>query len=487
MRALLVNAGHASAASDAHPRHNVAPMDLALVAALLEGAGWDVDLWDTAVTPTASGAKIARLAQAKASDLLVVRPLVGCEGATETLLAAAAGATRGATRLLLGPSGARVAQGLLAAHPARPLWEGALVGEAEGTFQALLPALADRAPLPPVAGLMTPSRPLAPPRPLLRDLDALPLPAHHLLMRQGYRFRYPLDVRGRLRIGYSMTSRGCAQGCVFCSPVERESVGKRYRWRSPENIVDELRLLGRLGANAVYFIDDFFGFSPRRVAALCEAMIAARVTPPWAAQVRAQGLDLELLRLMRRAGCSTLAFGAESGSDRVLALLRKGLTTGEIRAQAARIRAAGIQSVGYFIVGVPGETAAERQATYRLIEDIAPDVAQVHIFNVYPGAPAIELYPELRDAGGTKFTGPRAHAAALERQRNAFYRRYYLSPRYLARTVRRRWRPLLANLDEELAFAWKTARFFLGAGQGAAAGGDEAMARRDAAAPESTQ
>jgi len=478
VRALLVQAGHASAAADPHPRHNVAPMDLALVAALLEGAGWDVDLWDTAVTPGASVAHVARLARAKAPELLVVRPLVGCQGATEALLRA----VPRATRLLLGPSAVTVGQALLAAsregaraeRAAAVPWEGVLVGEAEGTFRELLPVLTRRAgvlgeSLPPLDGLMTPARPLAPPRPLLRDLDSLPLPAHHLLMRQGYRFRYPLDVRGRLRIGYAMTSRGCAQGCVFCSPVERESVGKRYRWRSPESVVEELRLLRRLGANAVYFIDDFFAFSPRRVAELCEAMIRADVTPPWTAQVRAQGLDLDLLRLMRRAGCSTLAFGAESGSDRVLGLLRKGLTTAEIRAQAARIRAAGIQSVGYFIVGVPGETAAERQATYRLIEDISPDVAQVHIFNVYPGAPAMELYPELRDAGGTKFTGPRAQAAALERERNAFYRRYYLSPRYLARTLRRRWRPLLANLDEEVAFAWKTARFFLGARRGAAA------------------
>ena len=108
---------------------------------------------------------------------------------------------------------------------------------------------------------------------------------------------------------------------------------------------------------------------------------------------------------------------------------------------------------------------AERSATYDFIRELAPDVVQLHIFNVYPGAPAMEAYPELYAESGTKFTGPTEldrDNVALDDERRTFYRRYYLSPSYIQRALRRRWRPLLHNLGEELGFAWRSTRFFLG-------------------------
>jgi len=90
-------------------------------------------------------------------------------------------------------------------------------------------------------------------------------------------------------------------------------------------------------------------------------------------------------------------------------------------------------------------------------------VVQLHIFNVFPGAPAMEIFPELYAEDGTKFTGPRGRSEqleALDSERRAFYLRYYTSPRYIARTLKRRWRPLLSNLPDELRFAMKAAKFF---------------------------
>jgi anaerobic magnesium-protoporphyrin IX monomethyl ester cyclase len=463
MRALLINVGHGHLSTDHHPRHHVAPMDLAQAAAILEEAGWRVELWDTAIDPGEDASAVERRVEAKAPDLLIIRPLAHTAH-TARLLGRSAAENSG-IRLAMGPSGPHLAREYLTPLEGVAAVDGVLVGEPEATLIDLLPALAEGQLPAELDGLQTDPAKVPRSRPFIRDLDALPMPAQHHLVGRGYQFRYPLDVHGPLRIGYVLTSRGCALGCIFCAPAERETFGTQYRWRDPDAIVDEVERIRDLGGNAVYFIDDFFAFSPKRVRALCERMVERGVTLPWAAQVRAHGLDDGLLALMRQAGCSTLCFGAESGSDRVLGLLRKGVSVDKVRDQAARIRAAGIQLVGYFIVGTPGETAEERQATYEFIEQVAPDVVQLHIFNVFPGAPAMEIFPELYAEEGTKFTGPKGRSEeleALDKERRAFYLRYYTSPRFVARTLRRRWRPLLANLPDEVSFALKSARFFAG-------------------------
>lgn len=468
-RALLVNVAHgAHGDGEDHPRHHVAPMDLALCAALLEDDGWDVDFWDTQTDPGTDPERLERLALAKAPDLLMVRAIHGTVPTASSLCSALASTTT--LRLALGPASQPACRTLLGAEGTQPSpCTGVFVGEPEGTLIELLSRMNGGTGrlenLENLAAMATPGRPTVPARPFLSDLNALPLPAQHHLMAQGYRFRYPLDVRAPLRIGYSLTSRGCALGCVFCAPLERESYGTKYRYRSADSVCDELELLQSLGANAVYFIDDFFAFSNKRVAALCERIIERGLAMPWAAQVRAQGLPLELLQLMRRAGCSTLCFGAESGSDRLLKLLHKGVTTDQVRKQADLISRAGIQKVGYFIVGVPSETAEERAATYSLIEEIQPDVVQLHIFNVFEGAPAFDdpRFATHYDPASDKFTGPsslRPELRDLDAERREFYRRYYLSPAYLGRQLRRRFWPLMANLEEELAFARRSARFF---------------------------
>ena len=463
MKALLINVGHGHGGQDSHPRHHVAPMDLAQCAAILEHAGWTVDLWDTALTPNEDAPTIEAKMVASAPDLLLVRPLAHTAHTSAMLLRAAAATDT--IRVAMGPSGPHMARDLLTPIEGVAPAQAVLVGEPEVTLMELLPSLAGGT-LPDVlAGLQLAPDRVPKSRPFLRELDDLPTPSQHLLVGKGYRFRYPVDVTRALSIGYVLTSRGCALGCVFCAPAERETFGTKYRWHSADRVVDEIEVIQSLGGNAVYFIDDFFAFSPARVRELCEKMIERDVILPWVAQVRAHGLDDELLVLMRRAGCSTLCFGAESGSDRVLQSLRKGVSVDKVRDQARRIRAAGMQLVGYFIVGSPGETDAERKATYDFIEDMAPDVVQLHIFNVFPGAPAMEMYPELYAEAGTKFTGPKGrleHLDALDRERRAFYRRYYLNPRYVARTLRRRWRPLLANFGEEAAWVLGSTRFFLG-------------------------
>ena len=473
-RALLINVAHGiDEVGFDHPRHHVAPMDLGIAAATLERDGWNVELWDTQTQPHIDPERIARMAHAKAPELLILRP----NHRTIQTSAALAARLRDTTslRCALGPAVQPHLTRLLSepheGADCPPLSAG-FVGEPEGTLNEILPALREGTFPEGVAGLSTTHHPHPVSRPFIRDLDALEHPAHRLFMGQGYQFRYPLDVDGPLRIGYSMTSRGCALGCVFCAPIERESYGRQYRWRSAESVCDELAELVRLGANAVYFVDDFFAFSNRRLEELCETLLRRGVVLPWAAQVRAQGLSLDTLRLMRRAGCSTLCFGAESGSDRVLKMLRKGVTTDQILKQSELIRQAGIQQVGYFIVGVPGETDQERGETYRLIQRLQPDVAQIHIFNVFEGAPA---YTDPRftphfDPEATKFSGPRGPMGEtytrLRQERRRFYRRYYFAPRYLGRQLRRRWRPMLSNLSNEFDFARRSARYFLRPGGG---------------------
>ena len=461
MKALLINLAPIGGPPDHHPRHHVAPVDLAICAAILEGAGHEVQLWDTALDPRETLPELITRARASVPDLLLVRPLLGTASDAAALARACGG-----LRLVFGNAVDAARDTLIGDRPGGGAFDAALVGEPEPVLIDLLPHLAEGELPEQLLGLAKDTRRWAQPRPFLEQLDSLPAPAHHHLVGKGYQFHYPLDQPERLEMGYLLSSRGCALGCTFCSPSERESLGKGYRWRSAESIVEEIQQLKALGANALYFIDDFFSFSTARVRELCEAMIAAELQLPWAAQVRAHGLDSELLALMRAAGCSSLCFGAESGSDRMLKQVRKGVTTQLVREQVARIQAAGIATVGYFIVGMPGEGDEERAETYRFIEALGPDLAQVHIFNVMPGSSAEALYPELLAPEATKFSGPVALDArmdALDAERRRFYLRYYLGPRYLLRTLRRRGKALARNLPSEAAFALRSVRYFLGA------------------------
>jgi len=294
----------------------------------------------------------------------------------------------------------------------------------------------------------------------IADVDGLPMPAHAELLAGGYTVAYPVQRRDRLRCAYVLSTRGCPHACTFCSPVEMRSRFLPYRVRSVEAVADELSLVSRLGANVVYFNDDNFLRDRVRVAALCEEILRRGLQLTWLADARVDDVEPELLPLMRRAGCSTLCMGIESGSQRVLDALRKGITVEQTRTATAAIRRAGIWTVAYVIVGSPGETEAEREATWHLLDEIRPELVQCHRFAWYPMARGERSDPAWYKHGD-KFASDPTAAPALAFDQRDLYRKYYLSPRFVWDYARTRGPWLPGPLLRDAALALRTVGYML--------------------------
>ncbi|MDI7276312.1 MAG: radical SAM protein, partial [Anaerolineae bacterium] len=187
------------------------------------------------------------------------------------------------------------------------------------------------------------------PRPLMARLDDLPLPRHELL---------PLGIyRGpaiQAPAAMVVTGRGCPGCCSFC--LKHVTYGHTVRLRSPESILEELLLLQRLGVRHVYMQADLFTVCRDQVAGLCRLMLAEGLRLRWSCNSRPDTVDDGLLQLMGRAGCRRITWAIESASDALLWRNGKGTRADEIERTVGWARAAGIESWGSFILGLPGET-----------------------------------------------------------------------------------------------------------------------------------
>lgn len=217
---------------------------------------------------------------------------------------------------------------------------------------------------------------VTPPRGPLSDLDSLPFPAQYMGDAVG------VDLRRQLE--FVITSRGCPAQCRFCSSPR--FWGKNLRFRSPGNIVEEIRFL-RDHHGIIYFSfrDDTFTADRERVLEFCRLLIEERLCILWNCQSRVSAVDAEMLGWMKRAGCECVQYGVESGSRRVLETLGKRITTEQIARAAAITRNAGINLSIYLITGVPSETREDVRETLRLIETIRPHDGQVAPLAYYPG------------------------------------------------------------------------------------------------------
>jgi radical SAM superfamily enzyme YgiQ (UPF0313 family) len=195
-----------------------------------------------------------------------------------------------------------------------------------------------------------------------------------------------LDSRASLC--YSIeSSRGCPHSCAFCCYRDRMDES----FRSAPVIVEEMRRdQERFGARVLRFVDNNLTSSPERVEALCGAILDARLDIPWCGFARIADFAScpRLARRMREAGCFSIQSGIESGSDAILRNMRKGYTPAQIREGVARLREAGIQAHGMFIVGFPGETRETVETTLSLIQETELDSAAFFTFELCDGTDA---------------------------------------------------------------------------------------------------
>ncbi|MCM2267195.1 MAG: B12-binding domain-containing radical SAM protein, partial [Elusimicrobiales bacterium] len=207
-------------------------------------------------------------------------------------------------------------------------------------------------------------------------LEDVPLPDFDGLPLEGYR----QEVFEASPFLPYQTSRGCPGNCAFCT-FSRVHFGRALESKSPAKVVSELKeYSARYGSRYFSMCDECFNNIPEKAAAICDAIAAAGLGLRWEAFVRFNTLDEALLRKMKAAGCALIKVGIESGSDRVLAAMRKGLTAAQAQKAIELCRAAGIKVRAYFIIGYPGETDADVDATIAFIERNA---AAIDSFSLY--------------------------------------------------------------------------------------------------------
>ena len=305
-------------------------------------------------------------------------------------------------------------------------------------------------------------------RPWLEDLDSLPFPMHGYWLNRRYRYLHPMNVIGRYRWGFVQTSRGCPQRCLYCSRALRTSFGPSMRFRSPESVVEELRDLRSHGINVLVFTDDAFSFNRARTLELCETIARADMGISWTAQCRVSPADSELFRAMRHAGCSTVSFGVESGSERMLKVLQKDIRVEQTKQAFRLAKEAGLKTVGFFMVGNPGETPEDFEQTRRLLLELDPDILQVAFFTAYPGSESYRRYRDRLPDDWRKFRHYESLVnmsdvsdETVQRWQKELYKALLFRPRYVWRYLKTKHVNLLLNLDTEAFLAGYALNFLL--------------------------
>ncbi len=260
-----------------------------------------------------------------------------------------------------------------------------IAGEGEQTLRELLPALEAGLPIADLPGLALRKdgeTRFTPKRPLLRDLDSLPLPARDLVDIEQYRSLW------RHRHGYFsmniVTTRGCPFHCNWCA---KPIYGQVYHSRSPENVVEEMVTMhASYRPDHLWFCDDIFGLKPGWVPAFADAVERRRAQIPFKCLSRADLLlHDETVRHLARSGCRTVWIGAESGSQKILDAMDKGITVGEIYQSAALLRRHGIR-VGFFLqYGYPGEGREDIERTLKMVKECTPDEIGISVSYPLPG------------------------------------------------------------------------------------------------------
>jgi radical SAM superfamily enzyme YgiQ (UPF0313 family) len=296
-----------------------------------------------------------------------------------------------------------------------------------------------------------------PPRELIKDLDHLPFLAYNLLPRARYR---PHPPHGRVFPFITLTtSRGCPYKCNFCS---KPIFGSTYRAQSASRVIAEIQYyIHQLGVKEIAFYDDVFTLDKKRVHDICDGLLKQLHKIHWTCESRVNLVDQELLTHMKESGCYSIAYGIESGSQKMLDSIHKGIKREQIVDAIRMTRAAGIETVGYFMIGSPGENCETVRETIDFAKQLKLDFAQFAIAIPLPGS---ELYRIYKDGGGADvpwesfvyegkqeppvFESDELKRRDLKRLKSKAYKQFYLRLSYILQRVRaiRNFGDILVNI-----------------------------------------
>jgi len=271
-------------------------------------------------------------------------------------------------------------------------------GEGEETLLELLHCLSQNespAHIPGIAFRNAHHTVVNPTRPVLRDLDALPLPAWDLIDLQPYRELWK-NAHGYFSLNVA-TTRGCPYKCNWCA---KPIYGNRYHSRSPEHVIREIEMLMNLGhPDHFWMADDIFGLKPNWVREFAHQLQKRKLSIRYKIQSRVDLLlEPDSIQSLAASGCDMVWVGAESGSQKILDAMDKGTTVVQIRQATRLLRQHGIR-VGYFLqFGYPGEMREDIDATLQLVLEEMPDEIGISVSYPLPGTKFYEkVKAELRE------------------------------------------------------------------------------------------
>ena len=274
------------------------------------------------------------------------------------------------------------------------------------------------------------------------DLDDYPVLDLDLIEYAKY-----YDVMGKGGVFTTLiTSRGCPYRCTFCNTPRH-----RYRVMSPPRVCDEIENALAKGISEIYFVDDTFNITNRRVHELCDEIIARDLHFKWTVRFRVKGVDRPLLEKMKAAGCQRIQFGVEQGTEEGLLILKKDVTVREILNAFALCREVGINTVAYFLIGTPVERSRRDVLdTIQYAIDLDPDFVMFNILTPFPGT---TIYSQGLDQGVLDIAPWRDFMAEptpnfkaqvwdqwftrteLREMLDLAYKRFYWRPKFVARNV----------------------------------------------------
>jgi len=225
---------------------------------------------------------------------------------------------------------------------------------------------------------------ITPPREIYPDLDSFPFPARELLPNDKYTMPF-FDRKPFVTI---IPSRGCPFKCTFCRAGK--VWGARPRFRTPSNIVAEIKdVINKLNIRNIVFMTDALTLKRDWTIALLNEILKEKLSFRWICNSRVDTVDKEMLNLMKKAGCELISYGVESGDQSILDKVKKNIKLEDSIKAMELTRQAGIVSLAYFIIGLPGETEETSKKTIKFAKKINPDYVNFHIATPFPGT---ELY-----------------------------------------------------------------------------------------------
>ena len=283
-------------------------------------------------------------------------------------------------------------------------------------------------------------------RHLLQNLDELPDPAYDILSLE--RYRPTIGSYKKLPAIHMVVSRGCPGQCTFCHSGSANHFGKAVRYRSPGRIFNQIKHLHEnQGINEIIFYDDNIITSKPFVTEFCNLLINSNLNISWTCFGRADFIrDLDILKLMKKAGCHQICVGIESGDETILKNIKKYIKREDAKRAVTLLREAKIDSRFAFMLGLPGETVETMQRTLDFALELDPEYVLFNINTPYPGT---EMYDWATangylktdidytrwDAGEVILTLPTVSAEDIKKYYKKCMRAFYLRPKYIAKRV----------------------------------------------------